>query len=131
MIVASLRRGLSILYTNRHLDPDTHDISFAASSVSISGASQVAQHVKNRLLTFLKEHFLDEEVGTPYLESIFVKPFNQVTVEASLKARILGTPGVAKLTYFDVDFDSRNRVLKVVFRGLTDESESFDGSVNQ
>lgn len=87
----------------------------------VNDGAEVVQHVRSRLLFYTEEWFLDTISGTPYFQSIFIKPVNLANVESILKQRILQTPGVNELTEFAMNYDGGNsRKLTVVFSALTD-----------
>lgn len=96
----------------------------------VQDGPEVVQHVRSRLLFFTGEWFLDLLAGTPYFESIFVKPADLGRVESILKTRILETPEVSTLTEFYMDFNEITRNLRINFTaettyGTIDETEVF------
>lgn len=98
------------------LDEIKHDISIKNYDLElVSDQGQISQSLRIRLLLFRGEWFLDEGEGVPFYEDVFVKNPNLGAVEASLKARIMGTPGVTELISFSMDFDRAGRFLKVDF----------------
>jgi hypothetical protein len=78
-----------------------------ARSAFVENSQAVAQHVKARLWAFLGEWFLDETAGTPWFQSVFIKPVDMVQVEFILKERILETTGVKELVTFNLTFSNR------------------------
>lgn len=56
---------------------------------TVSGADEVAQRIRDRLLTFRGEWFLDLEFGPSYREDILKKGVTLETVSAILKTEIL------------------------------------------
>lgn len=89
-------------------------------SVVTEGA-QVAQHVRTRLLFYLKEWFLDLSAGTEWFESVFVKPVNLATIESVIKARIANTPELSAIRSFEMSIpDPTNRQLILSFEAETD-----------
>lgn len=85
----------------------------------VEEGAETVQHVRTRLQFFLEEWFLDLTAGTPWFQTILVKPINLGTVESIIKARILETPGVEELTAFSMAFDSDTRFLDVEFSAVT------------
>lgn len=81
--------------------------------------AQVVQNVKERLLSYLDDFFLDRTHGVPYYQSIFTKPFNLNLTESLLKLQIIRTEGVETLTSFQTQFDPVTRALTVTFVFLT------------
>lgn len=72
-------------------------------------ALAVGQHVRQRLMTFIGEWFLDKNVGVPWLNRIMGRKFDPELAEAVVKAEILKTDGVAAITSFSIAFDKTNR----------------------
>lgn len=85
------------------LDPETHDLMIEAFDIGlVSGADETVQHVKQRLLTFEGEWFLDLSAGVPWFEDVLGKPRDLRVVEAVLKAEIRASPGVRSLSLFAI-----------------------------
>lgn len=87
-----------------------------------SGLEAKAQHLAQRLNTFLGEWFLDLRVGVAYFQQILIKNPNSAIVDSVLKKEILNTPGILELTSFDLDI-ATNRELTLSFRAITEEGE--------
>lgn len=108
------------------LDARTHDL-FLAPDGNLAMAEDneaIAQHVKQRLLFYRGEWFLDTEAGVPWFQEIFVRPHNDGIIEALIKREILDTDGIAELTEFKMQVDGRKRsitVLEAVGRSVLDE----------
>lgn len=108
------------------LDAQTHDL-FLAPDGNLAMAEDseaMAQHVKQRLLFYRGEWFLDTEAGVPWFQEIFVRPHNDGIIEALIKREILDTDGIAELTEFKMQVDGRKRsitVLEAVGRSVLDE----------
>ncbi len=81
---------------------------------------QIEQNLKERLLFFKGEWFLDTEHGIPYFTDIMKKNPNIPDVEAILKAEILDVSGVNEITKFKIDFNVSLRKLTVNFIVNTD-----------
>ena len=71
----------------------------------------VGQHVRQRLMTYLGEWFLDREVGVPWIRDIVGHGYDPVMAESVLKAEILDTDGVTEINSFSVRFDNSTRGL--------------------
>ena len=71
----------------------------------------VGQHVRQRLMTYLGEWFLDREVGVPWIRDIVGHGYDPVMAESVLKAEILDTDGVTDINSFSVRFDNSTRGL--------------------
>lgn len=85
----------------------------------------IGQHILQRLRMFQGEWFLDESQGTPYYQSILGKAPNLQVVDAILKDRILGTPGVVELREFELGYEGATRKLTVRWKAIL-----FDGAVD-
>lgn len=93
------------------LDKDTHDMFLDGEEIGrYAGVDEVAQHIKQRLLFFFEEWFLDRDAGVPWFQEIFVKPERKALVDARLKKEITDTEGVDELLFFDsvIDFERRS-----------------------
>lgn len=107
-----------------NLHPDTNDL-FLTRSGSLAvclDAEAVAIHIKNRLMTFKGEWFLDTEAGVPWLLDIMGKAYDPALAEAVVKAEILNTHGVVEITSFSVAFISNLRKLDI--RQITVKTDS-------
>ncbi len=86
------------------------------------GIDGIAQHLTQRLRTFLGEWFLDLRIGVAYFQQILLKNPNPAMVDSIFKKEILNTPGVLELTFFDLDIGT-DRTLTLSFRTITQEGE--------
>jgi len=85
-----------------------------------TAGDQTVQFVRQRLLTYLEEWFLDETAGLPYLQSIFVKPANLPLTESLIKNEILNTAEAQELISFDFTFNRTTRIVSISFEALTE-----------
>ena len=77
---------------------------------------EIEQRIRQNLLTYLGEWFLDITIGIPYLQLVYQKGVPAIMIEAAFKDVITNTPWVAALTQFDpIDLDSATRRLTVNF----------------
>lgn len=97
-----------------------HDIIIGRGTTRISGAAQVAQLVKCRLLTIFGEWKLDNSLGLPWFEAIFTKQVRPSDIEAAIANIIRGTAGVQQLISIDINADYRARSLGISFTALSD-----------
>lgn len=104
-----------------HALNDNNDIFIRNGSfATVSKGEQVLQHVRTRLQFYLKEWFLDTRSGTPWLQEIFVKPFNPASIESILKARIANTPELSSIIEFSMSVpDISSRKLQITFSAET------------
>lgn len=97
------------------LDPETNDLHFDGNNslVLVRDASAVGQHVRQRLMTFQGEWFLDTTAGVPWLAQIMGKDYDPALAEAVVKAEILNTDAVTEITTFSVGFNRGTRDLQI------------------
>lgn len=94
----------------------TNDLVFVNNNLTvIFGADEIRQRVRNRLLAFQGEWFLDVTLGVPYFQQILVKNPNIGNVDAYIKAEIINTPGVNKLLSYSSTYDPRSRTYTATF----------------
>ncbi len=100
------------------IDQDTNDLYLEPSgNLAIARAAKaVGEHVRQRLMTFQGEWFLDTTAGVPWLEQIFAREYDPALAEAVVKAEILNTDGVSEIISFSVSFDINLRRLDI--RGI-------------
>lgn len=88
------------------INPTTNDLfldSTGALAV-VTDAAAVGQHVRQRLMTFYGEWFLDTEAGVKWLTQIMAKSYDPALAEAVVKAEVLDTDGVTSIEGFDIGF---------------------------
>lgn len=108
------------------LDSNNNLVLSGGNLVFSTEGAKVVQTVKNRLLTYRGEWFLDEDYGTPWFQTIFVTPVNLSRVESVIKDIIETTDGVDKVISLSViDFNTNNRKLSISF-----EAETIYGIIN-
>lgn len=97
------------------IDPATNDLHLTSQGhlATVADAASVGQHVRQRLMTFAGEWFLDTTVGVPWLTEILGKGYDPALAEAVVKAEILDTDGVTEITSFSVGFTRSTRALIV------------------
>lgn len=107
------------------VDKITHDLFLNDNDLQIaSGADQLEQNLKIRLMFFKNEWFLDTDSGVPYYENILVKNPNIGNIESIYKAIIMDTPGVQEILEFKSEFDNTTREYSISFKVRTDYGES-------
>jgi hypothetical protein len=101
----------------RRLDnsPNGGDMTFGRGAADfIADTPQaVAQAIYTRLLLFQGEWFLDVADGTPWYQQILGKPRGPGSYDATLRARIAGTPFVTRLTNYASSYNPTSRTLTV------------------
>ena len=92
----------------------------------LTGADAIRQHLQIRFRTFLGEWHLDQRIGVPYFEHVFVKNPNPVLLRSIFREVALGTPGVRVVARLDLDLDRVTRALSVSMSGNLDDGTPFD-----
>ncbi len=82
------------------LDSSTNDLSIVTGDIeTVSGTTEQTQRIRDRLLTFLGEYFLNLSYGVDYIGKILVKNPRTGIVSAHIRSEILkSVPG--KITAF-------------------------------
>lgn len=104
----------SIAFSELAMDPITGDLAFPP--YIVRGPDAVLQKIRQRFKFFRGEWFLDQNLGVPYLQSIFVKGPNRVLIDAIFNEVLSGTPGVASVASFSSSLDLPSRTLTVNFQ---------------
>lgn len=103
------RTGLSL--KRQGTDPADLHLDSLGNLVLVYDAEAVGQHVRQRLMTYEGEWFLDKEAGVPWMRQILGGQYDAVLAESVLKAEILETEGVTEIDGFSVRFDRASRGL--------------------
>lgn len=103
-------------FTGLALDPATHDLTLDSEGnlKLVHDNEAIAQHVKQCLLFYRGEWFLDVTAGVPWFQNVFTRPTNQVVIESVIKKAILDVPGVMELTSFNLEINERRRSIEVL-----------------
>lgn len=75
----------------------------------VDSPTAVAQAVLTRLKLWQGEWFLNLQEGVPYLQQILGHPPGANVPDSAIRARILGTPYVTRLTDWASTYDPNNR----------------------
>jgi hypothetical protein len=91
---------------------------------TVTDADAAAQRIKDRLLTFITEWFLDLSHGVPYRDNILVKNPRLDVVNAILKTEILKSQD-GTFTEFEITLDANRKmtvkyVLDTIFGTISD-----------
>lgn len=92
--------------------------------VLVSGEAAVRQGVRVKVLTFLREIFLDESIGVDYLNIILIKNPDPNAVREALRARILSVAGVTEVVGTNLDLDRATRRASISFKYRTIYSQT-------
>ena len=102
----------------------TEDIKVAVNDVTLTtGREAIRQHLQIRFQTFLGEWFLDPDEGVPYYQEILKKNPLFSLVSDILKGVALDTPGITKLTKFELDYVTALRKLTLDLKCNSIEGE--------
>lgn len=83
----------------------------------------VAQKLKLHLSIFKGEWFLNNTLGIPYFQEIFVKNPNLSRIEDVFKREIISIMGVESIQSFFLTYDNSTRELTVTFTAVLTNSE--------
>lgn len=90
----------------------------------VEGADEVVQRLRQRLRTFKGEDFMDIDKGVNYFGDVMIKNPDPTLVELTIKKEIVATPGVIKITSFNLDVDPSTRTFTLDF-----EAQSVPGLI--
>lgn len=77
--------------------------------VLVEGVDAIVQNMRRRIKFFLGEWFLDQRLGIPYIEQVFVAAPDIPMIDALFRKAIRSTPGVAEVPVFRSRFESAER----------------------
>ena len=117
--------SLSILpHNDIHLD-ETGNL------VMAHGVEAIGQHIRQRLMFWKNEWFLDLDAGVDWRADVFsVRPDQKDLADAIIKARIVETPGVVSIEEYSSSYNRTSRGLVVErVRILTNTGEAVTVTV--
>lgn len=107
------------------LDSASHDLAM------VSGSAYLPEKVRQRLLTFQGEWWLNPALGVPYYESILGQKNPDLSnIRAVFVDAILGVPGIASISSLSVAFDNATRTYSVTFEAVGDNGETIAESID-
>lgn len=83
----------------------------------VKDQDDVVQYAQQSLKTFLGEWFLDESIGVPYFDYIFVMNPNPNLVDSIFKTALLNCPGIQEITSLTLSVNSSTRQASIDFTG--------------
>lgn len=98
------------------LSVGTHDLVIIDGDIAlIDNAERVAQAIRIKLRSFLKEWFLDTTYGLPYWDEILIKNPSLTNIRSIFRTQILAVDDVNSVTSLTLDHDKQTRTLTVDF----------------
>lgn len=80
----------------------------------VTDAEAVGQHVRQRIMAWKNEWFLNPDAGIDWTRYILGRPPSEREIaEATIKREILDTPGVVAILEFVSEYDRRSRGLRL------------------
>lgn len=100
--------GLSILpHNDLRLDG-------TGSPVMVTDAEAIGEHLRQRLMFWNGEWFLDKDAGVEWTRYILGRPPGELQLaESIIKAEIAATPGVSEILEFSAVYDRASRGLRI------------------
>lgn len=106
---------------------DTHDLAIIDFDLQLTTDEQaIAQRVKQALLLFKGEWFLDRDLGIPYYEDILGLKNSIDSVRAVFVKAIRSVDGVKDLTEFNIEFNDATRTLGIKLTIIDDLSNEIN-----
>ena len=103
-------------FSDISVDPSTGDLDLNGAQLNkVEGGEAVAQEIRIGLRLFQGEWFLDQRVGMPYFQSIFVKNPNINLLRDLFRRAIKSVPGVTTVDRMVMGLDAATRTLDVSF----------------
>lgn len=117
---------LAITLQTSATNPNIGDLEFSDATMtnilltddpSYPEGRDVMQDLFIRLRFFYGEWFLDTTQGLPYFRYVFVQNPDERLIKSIFRRTILGTPGIASLDNFSMNFDRARRIISPLFAG--------------
>jgi hypothetical protein len=104
-----------------------HNIVFVNGDMVMTNKQQsLPQRIKQKLLSFRGEWFLDETRGLPFIEEILVKDYNLSRIEAIYLQELKNIEGISEILAFDISVDDRTRKMTINIRVLSTNNETVE-----
>ena len=105
-------------------NPVAHDLYLSGNApTSVTGVAAIAQSIKQRLLFFRGEWFLDERLGVPWYTLILGKGHSDESIAALLRKVIATTAGVREVTKFVLNRNAAARSIAPSFDVATNNGD--------
>lgn len=92
--------------------------------VLVAGEAAVRQAVRVKVLTFMREIYLDESIGVDYLNVVLVKNPDPLAVREALRVRIASVADVTEVVGTNLELDRATRVATISFKYRTIYSQT-------
>jgi hypothetical protein len=92
------------------------------------GTDAIKQKVKERLLFFQGDWYLDQKLGVPYWTEVFVSNPDISRLRSLFRQVVVTTPGIGSLDALEVSFDKANRSISIEFNATTDDGQQFSSA---
>lgn len=96
--------------------------------VLVNNSDAIIQHLSIRLKFYLGEWFLDQRLGVPYFDKVFIKNPSLILIRTMFRDVILTTPGIISISKFDLNLISNNRILDTSFTVESSSGKILDFS---
>lgn len=117
-------------YTTLYLDPTTHDIVFENGSIRFTNDGEITlQKIKNKLLFFKGDYFLDEEEGVDYLKYIFEKNVSDESIRTLFLSVLQTIPEITEIISLDIIRQKENHTVNISFQVKDMNGNIIDGEL--
>lgn len=115
---------------NTYAIDDNHDMYIMNGQIArVSKSDAIMQLVKTRLLTVQEEWFMDLSAGLPWYTKLLTKPTDLYRVRSYLSREIIATEGVDSLLSIELQYNSGERKLDVVFSYTDTYGNTVEGVI--
>ncbi len=106
-----------VVYKDILLDKNTNDLAIVDFDLKLTDGSQLTvQKIKQKLLLYEGEWFLDNSIGMPYFTEILGKGNSLSRIQTLYIRAIQSIPEVIEILEFNIDEDIKTRELKIDFK---------------
>lgn len=111
-----------LLLQDTNTKSEVHDVAVINGDLALitNNLDAVEQAIRQQLLLFYGEWFMDLSAGIPYIQTVFEKNPNLAALEAIFVDAILAVPGVIELLSFSIEVQNSIRLALVKFEVRTE-----------
>lgn len=107
------------------INQETNDLDITRYRLSVTqDLEAIRQRIETTLRIFLRDWFLNEDLGVDYYGVVFQKNPDIFLVEAIIRSQILSVPLVNEITSFNIEYSPSTRNLTVEFKVNTNLGET-------